>query len=36
MQQNVGLKLFLAWALVGVPLLWGIWKTVLNALQLFQ
>jgi hypothetical protein len=29
-------RLILAWLLVGVPLAWGIWKTLLNALQLFQ
>ena len=29
-------KLALAWALVGIPLLWGIAMTVMNALKLFQ
>jgi MFS family permease len=27
---------FLAWALVGVPLLWGVYETVLNAMKLFK
>ncbi len=26
----------LAWALVGVPLLWGVWNTLLKAVTLFQ
>jgi hypothetical protein len=26
----------LAWALVGVPLLWGIWNTLLKAAPLFK
>jgi len=30
------LKLVLAWGLVGIPLLWGVFKTVQNALTLFQ
>lgn len=29
-------KLLLAWALVGIPLLWGIYHTILNALKLFS
>ena len=29
-------QLILAWLLVGIPLVWGVWKTLLNALQLFQ
>jgi hypothetical protein len=33
---NMGLKLFLAWALVGIPLVWGVWETLLNALKLFE
>jgi MFS family permease len=27
---------FLAWALVGVPLLWGVYETLLNAMKLFK
>jgi hypothetical protein len=26
----------LAWALVGVPLLWGVWNTLLKAAALFR
>jgi hypothetical protein len=26
----------LAWGFVGVPLLWGVYGTVVNALKLFQ
>jgi hypothetical protein len=26
----------LAWALVGVPLLWGVWNTLVKATALFQ
>ena len=26
----------LAWAFVGIPLLWGIYGTLINALMLFQ
>jgi len=31
-----GLKLLLAWGFVGIPLAWGVIKTVINALKLFQ
>ena len=31
-----GVKLALAWAFVGHPLIWGVWNTILNALQLFK
>ena len=30
------LKLVLAWAYVGIPLLWGFLQTLTNALKLFQ
>ena len=26
----------LAWALVGIPLAWGVWKTLENAAKIFQ
>jgi hypothetical protein len=29
-------KLVLAWSFVGIPLLWGIYKTLTNAVLLFQ
>jgi hypothetical protein len=31
-----GTRLVLAWGFVGIPLAWGIYKTLLNALLLFQ
>jgi hypothetical protein len=30
------LELVLAWGLVGIPLVWGVFQTLLNALKLFQ
>jgi hypothetical protein len=33
---NYTVQVVLAWLLVGIPLVWGVWKTLLNALQLFQ
>ena len=32
----LALKLVVAWAIVGVPLAWGVWKVVLSALKLFK
>lgn len=29
-------KLTLSWALVGIPLLWGIYVTLINAMKLFH
>ena len=29
-------QLALAWAFVGIPLLWGIYGTLVNALKLFE
>jgi hypothetical protein len=29
-------RLLVLWVLVGVPLLWGVMKTLQNALKLFQ
>jgi hypothetical protein len=29
-------KIGMMWLLVGIPLLWGIYKTLQNALKLFQ
>jgi len=31
-----GLELALAWGFVGIPLLWGIYGTMVNALKLVQ
>ena len=33
---TTALELTLAWAFVGIPLLWGIYGTLVNALKLFQ
>jgi hypothetical protein len=30
------LHLVLAWGWVGIPLAWGVWETILNAMKLFQ
>jgi len=29
-------KAFIAWSLVGIPLAWGVWKTLENAAKIFQ
>ena len=34
--KNYTTQVVLAWLLVGIPLLWGIYNTLLNAWQLFQ
>ena len=34
--NSMTLKLVLAWCLVGIPLAWGVVKTIANALTLFQ
>lgn len=31
-----GVKLILAWLLVGIPLVWGVVETAINAAKLFQ
>jgi hypothetical protein len=31
-----GLKLVLAWGFVGIPLIWGIVQTLVNAIKAFQ
>jgi hypothetical protein len=33
---TTSLHLALAWGFVGIPLLWGVYKTVMNALKLIQ
>lgn len=30
------LRLLALWLIVGVPLLWGVYETLLNAMKLFQ
>jgi hypothetical protein len=29
-------KLALSWSLVGIPLIWGVYVTIVNALKLFH
>lgn len=31
-----GLKLFLAWTFVGIPLAWGVVETLINAIRAFR
>jgi len=33
---TTAVELTLAWALVGIPLLWGVYGTLVNAMKLFQ
>jgi len=33
---TTALELTLAWAFVGIPLLWGVYGTLVNAMKLFQ
>jgi hypothetical protein len=33
---TTSLQLALAWGFVGIPLLWGIYGTLVNAMKLFQ
>jgi hypothetical protein len=35
-KQTTAAQLVMAWGFVGIPLLWGVSQTLLNALQLFQ
>ena len=35
-KKDYTVQVVLAWLLVGIPLLWGVWKTLLNAMQLFS
>ncbi|MFD2786096.1 MFS transporter small subunit [Hymenobacter rubripertinctus] len=35
-ENSSGGALFLAWAFVGIPLLWGVSQTFVKALTLFQ
>jgi hypothetical protein len=34
--RNNGIKLILAWGFVGIPLVWGVAQTLLNALKAFH
>jgi hypothetical protein len=33
---HTGLKLVLAWGFVGIPLVWGVVQTLLNAIKAFH
>ncbi len=33
---SMTMKLILAWGLVGIPLVWGVMETIINATKLFQ
>jgi hypothetical protein len=35
-KKSSGLSLLVAWAIVGVPLAWGVYNTLLNSMKLFQ
>jgi hypothetical protein len=35
-ETSNGLNLILAWSFVGIPLLLGVYNTLLNAMKLFQ
>jgi len=32
----VDLRFIVLWLAVGLPLLWGVWETLLNAMKLFR
>ncbi len=32
----MSIRLVLLWLMVGLPLAWGVWRTALSALRLFQ
>jgi hypothetical protein len=35
-KKDYAVQLVLAWLLVGIPLIWGVWNTLLNAMKLFE
>jgi hypothetical protein len=35
-KKDYTIQVVLAWLLVGIPLVWGVWKTLMNAMKLFQ
>jgi hypothetical protein len=35
-KKSSAAMILLAWALVGVPLTWGVYNTLLNSMKLFQ
>jgi hypothetical protein len=34
--STLGIKLLLAWSLVGIPLAWGVWQVFKKSLDLFK
>ncbi len=34
--ENATLRLFISWTVVGIPLIWGIWETVIKLPDLFR
>jgi hypothetical protein len=34
--RTSAMQLIIAWAFVAIPLLWGVWQTLKNALKLFR
>ena len=35
-KKDYTVQVVLAWLLVGIPLIWGVWNTLLNAMKLFE
>lgn len=35
-ERAVGTKLVVFWLIAGVPLIWGVWNTLVQAAKLFQ
>jgi hypothetical protein len=35
-RKSPAVRLLVAWTIVGVPLAWGVYNTLLNSLKLFQ
>lgn len=35
-RKDYTVQVILAWLLVGIPLVWGVWNTLKNAMQLFE
>lgn len=35
-EKSSAFRLLVAWAIVGIPLAWGVYNTLLNSMKLFQ
>ena len=35
-KKDYAVQVILAWLLVGIPLVWGVWNTLVNAMKLFE